>query len=333
MSKPQPVIRAHDLGWGFSKFSFADADGVINYKAIPSLAPKHSGMDLSLSFMGKRDTVVVNIDGSLYEIGADSADLDSNDTSRSLNDQYIFTEQYKAVFYGTLVYINEPVIDLLVVGLPLSNMHLADKLKEIVIGNHKANDTFSCEVKDVLILPQPLGGLYYCMSKSKDVPEFEFLDEDVNLIIDPGFFTFDFLLTNGKKMIENKSNSHPGGVSKILRSIATSISKKFGIKYENLNAIDKGLRRKRIKINGEVEDLIEHIKNTKSVIEGSVNYMKNIVGDGSDIDNIILVGGGGALYQKTIEQFYPNHKIIVVEDGQFANVKGYQLAGEASIKK
>jgi plasmid segregation protein ParM len=327
---PTPkVIRAQDLGWGYTKYSHIDIDkGALAFSSFPSLAPRHTGVDLSMSILGKRDTIVINVDGTKYEVGPDSVDLDTNDASRNLNDQYINTEQYKAVFYGSLAYIGEQVIDLLVVGLPLSNMHNAARLKEVVVGTHKVTDSFTVKVKDALVLPQPLGGLYYCMSLKETNPAFEFLSEEMNLVIDPGFLTFDFLLSNGEKVIENRSGAHTGGVSKVLRSISESISAKFGIKYENFSAIDKGLRRRKIKINGEVEDLTEHIRNTRSVLEGSVNYMRNIVGDGSDIDNIILLGGGGAIYQKTIEQYYPKHKLIVLDDAQTANVRGYQLAGE-----
>lgn len=324
-----PVILAMDLGWGYTKFSrYLDKEaGTVEYLSFASLAPRHTGVDLSMSILGKRDTVVVNVDGTRYEVGPDSVDLDTNDASRNLNDQYIHTEQYKAVFYGTLAYMNETEIDLLVVGLPLSNMQNASKLKDLVVGVHKISDDKTVTVKDALVLPQPLGGLYYCMSQRDKKPEFEFLDEEMNLVIDPGFLTFDFLLSNGEKIVENRSSAHTGGVSKVLRAIGESISTKFGIKYENFSAIDKGLRRRKIKINGETEELTEHIRNTRSVLEAPVNYMRNIVGDGSDIDNIILLGGGSNIFQKTIEQYYPKHKLIVLENPQMANVEGYFLAG------
>jgi plasmid segregation protein ParM len=285
-----------------------------------------------MSVLGQRNTVVVKVDGTEYEVGPDSADLDSNDSSRNLNDSYIHTEQYKAVFFGALHYIGEPVIDTLVVGLPLSNMQAAPKLKAMVVGKHKITDTMTVEVKDALVMPQPLGGLYYCLSQKDRNEELEFMDEEVNLIVDPGFLTFDFLLSNGQRVVENRSSAYNGGVSKVLRSIADSISAKFGIKYENLSAIDKGLRRRKIKINGQVEQLEEHIKNTRPIIEGSVNYMKNIVGDGSDIDNIILLGGGATVYKRTIETFFPNHKVHTMEESQTANVQGFQLAGEKAVK-
>ena len=330
--KKAPVVRALDLGWGWTKANRVNVDGVLEYFSFPSLAPRHTGVDLSMSVFGKRDTVVVSIDGTEYEVGPDSGDLDTNDASRNLNDSFIFTEAYRAVFYGALHYIGESEIDLLVVGLPLSNMMSAAKLKSMMVGTHKLNSEESVTVKEALVLPQPMGGLYYCLSQ-KDRPEFEFLDEEVNLVIDPGFLTFDFLLSNGNKIVENRSNAHTGGVSKILRAIAESLSMKFGLKYDNLSAIDKGLRRRKIKINGQVESLDDHIKNTRAVLEGAVNYMKNMVGDGSDVDNIILIGGGSHIYRKTIETYYPNHTLVVLEDAQMANVQGFQLAGLDYIKQ
>lgn len=332
--QPAPIVRALDLGWGYTKFSRRDpVDDDLEFMSFPSLAPRHTGMDLSMSIIGKRDTRVVNVDGTLYEVGPDSADLDTTDASRNLNDQYIYTEQYKAVFYGALSYMDEPVIDLLVVGLPLSNMQAAPKLKELMVGVHKVSEGKEVHVKDCLVLPQPLGGLYYCFSLSKEKSEFEFLREEMNLVIDPGFLTFDFLLSNGEKVVDNRSGAHTGGVSKVLRSLADSVSAKFNIKYENLSALDTGLRRRKIRVNGQVEQLDEHIKNTRSVLEGSVNYMRNMVGAGTDVDNIILLGGGGHIFKRTIEQFYPQHTVHVLEDAQLANAKGFQLAGEQYLAR
>lgn len=337
--KHTPIIRSIDLGWGYTKYSVLDKENnEIVYRSHPSLAPKsNGGQDLSMGLFQKRDTIVINCDGTEYEVGPDSIDLDINDSTRNLNDQYIFTEQYKAVFYGTLAYIDEDVIDLLVVGLPMSGLKNSRKLYDIMKGKHKIQDNREVEVKEVIVLPQPLGGLYHCMSLYEEdkekYEEFEFLDEEYNLIVDPGFLTYDFLLSNGDKIIENRSSAYNGGMSKVLNSISKSISEKFDIKYENLGAIDKGLKKRKIKINGQVEQLEEHIKNTKSVLEGSVNYMKNMVGDGSDIDNIILIAGGSTVFKRTVEFFYPNHKIHTIPEPQLANVKGYQKAGEDYYRK
>lgn len=324
------IVRALDLGSGFAKLNRLE-NGALTYLSIPSLAPRHSGTDLSMSMLGKRDTVVVTVDGTSYEVGPDSADLDSNDSTRNLNDQYIYTDQYRAVFYGALHYINEEVIDLLVVGLPLTTLHRAADLKKMMIGEHQINATTKVTVKDALVLPQPMGAMHYCLSKANKIQEFEFLDEETNLFIDPGYLTFDFLLTNGRKINDARSNARAGGVSQVLRAISESLSHKFGIKYDNLTAIDRALERRKIKINGQVEPMLEHIKNARPAIEGSVNFLRNIAGDGSDIDNIILVGGGQSIFAKTILNYYKSHKVYVLPDAQFANVKGFQAAGEGHL--
>jgi plasmid segregation protein ParM len=325
------VVRALDLGSGFAKFNRV-VDGKLENMSFASLAPRHTGRDLSNAILGQRDTVVVRVEGTAYEVGPDAGDLDNNDSTRNLNDQYIYSDSYKAVFYGALHYMGESVIDLLVVGLPLTTIHRAGDLKELCLGEHKINDTTTVTVKDVLVLPQPMGGLYYCLSQAKQRPEFEFLDEETNLLIDVGYLTFDFLCASGKKVNDARSAAHPGGVSKVLRAICESLSNKFGVKYDNLGAADKAIQRRRIKINGKTEDLLEHIKYAKPAIDGSVNFMRNIAGDGADIDNIILFGGGQHIFARTLVNTYRDHTVYVLPDAQYVNVSGFQAAGEAHAK-
>jgi plasmid segregation protein ParM len=329
----EPIIMPLDIGFGFTKYGKI-IDGTMKFLSYQSLAPMASDVDMSMGILGKRDTVIVDVDGTDYEVGPDSEDLDTSESTRSLNDQYIYTDQYKALFYGSLHYMGEKTIDLLVVGLPVSNLNHAEKLKSILIGTHEINKSETYEVKDVLVLPQPLGGLYYCMSQ-KENPLFADLADEVNLIVDPGYLTFDFLYTNGVRPIEKKSDAHPGGVSKILKSISESISKKFDKHYNNHSAIDKALRRnpRMIKVAGKKEDLLEHIKNTHHVIESSVTYMQNMIGDGSDVDNIIVIGGGSHIFDKTIKKHFPDNDVIIVEDPQLSVVKGYFEAGKKYLSQ
>lgn len=305
----------------------------MEFKSFPSIAPRHAGSSGGLpDFLGRRDTVVVAVEGTEYEVGPDSPDIGTNDFSRNLNDQYIHTDQYRALFLGALSYMGESTIDLLVVGLPMNGMANAAKLKELVVGEHAVAGGKRVTVKDALVVPQPVGGLYYCLSLGDFDENLADMADETNLIIDPGYLTFDFVVSHGKKVIENRSNAHPGGVAKVLRLIAESVSAKFNINYDNLGAIESGLAKRKIKINGKAEDLLEHIRSTKPVLEGSVNYMKNIVGDGSDIDNILLIGGGAAIYRKTIEEYYPNHAVTVVDNSPLANVIGFQRIGDSYIK-
>lgn len=325
------IVRSLDLGSGYAKFNRL-VDGKLDYMSFPSLAPRSTGHSLSAGLLGQRDTVQVTVEGTLYEVGPDSGDLDSNDSTRNLNDQFIYTDQYRAVLLGALHYMGETEIDLLVVGLPLTTVKRAEDLRKICTGTHKLADGKTVTVKDTLVLAQPQGGLHYCVSQANRRPEFEFIADDTNLIVDPGYLTFDFVKANGLKINDSRSGAHPGGVSKILRAICESLSSKFDMDYTNISAVDKALARRKIKINGKVEDLVEHIRFAKPSIEGSINFMKNVIGDGADIDNIILLGGGHNIFARTLSAYFKNHTIYVLPDAQFANVKGYQAAGDAHAK-
>ncbi len=52
------------------------------------------------------------------------------------------------------------------------------------------------------------------------------------------------------------------------------------------------------------------------------------VGSVADIDRIVLVGGGARFFQPGIRARFPDHPIEVAESGIFANVRGFQIAGE-----
>ena len=46
------------------------------------------------------------------------------------------------------------------------------------------------------------------------------------------------------------------------------------------------------------------------------------------LQNIILVGGGAFLFRKAVKAAFPKHRIHEVKEPMFANVRGFQLAGQ-----
>lgn len=323
------IIRPLDIGYQITKM-MRKVDNKWELFSMPSIAPIYSGIDMSGGFLEKRDTEIVDVEGIQYEVGPDANDLQSSDTVKALDSNYISSDAYKAIFYGALAYMKEETIDLLVVGLPVNNLMKKDELKKVMVGKHEIAEGRIVEVKDALVVPQPLGGLYAALYSDDD--DFEDLRESYNLIIDPGSVTFDFLFTHGKKANENRSDAYPGGMIKVLKAIAKSIQDKYQKPYGNITAIEKALQKggdKRVvKLpwQKEKEDLLEHIKNTKSVLESSVTTMKNKVGDGSEqqIDNIILVGGGASIFKKQIEQQYEHFDIKILNDANFSHLEGLE---------
>ena len=46
------------------------------------------------------------------------------------------------------------------------------------------------------------------------------------------------------------------------------------------------------------------------------------------LQNIILVGGGAFLFKTAVKAAFPKHRIHEVKEPMFANVRGFQIAGQ-----
>ncbi len=335
-------IGAIDIGYGNTKYvSGCSDDGDILVGSFPSLTPLAS-QKISGNLFMSRDTRVVDVNGTLYEIGVDTEDLVSgtnSDVTKVLDETYIMSEAYKALFYGALSYMGKEHYDYLVMGLPVSFMHNDHKIVEMFKGQHKITDDFSCTVDNIIVVPQPLGG-FYEVAIQKGI--YEDMLDSYNLVIDPGYLTFDILVTKGLSPIETRSGAINGGMSKILNSLAKSISQSTGKSFDDLAAIDKAIRKPRlikdketgkesrkrvVKIGTTFIELDEHIKKTSSVIDSSITAMNNIVRTYDDIDNIILVGGAENIFAKKIEKNLEDRQIHKSEQSLYSNVTGFFLIG------
>lgn len=75
-------------------------------------------------------------------------------------------------------------------------------------------------------------------------------------------------------------------------------------------------------------DLAQHWPGAQPRIREAVNAIANSVGEAMDVENIILVGGGANLFQSALQERFPTARVVVTPEPVFANVRGFQLAGE-----
>ncbi|WP_232429511.1 acetate and sugar kinases/Hsc70/actin family protein [Noviherbaspirillum autotrophicum] len=154
------------------------------------------------------------------------------------------------------------------------------------------------------------------------------LRREKSLIIDPGARTFDWIVTQGMQQIESKSHSLNRGMFDVLQKIAEGISMKTGTQFRDFELIDAALRGGKKPVLFQKEyDISAHLPVARKVPEHAVAEMRHYVGDASDIQNIIIVGGGAFFFKKAIKDAFPRHKIHELKDALYANVKGFQIAG------
>jgi len=328
------VIRSVDIGYGFVKYTKGiDKEGNIICDSFPSIAALSPQEEMGGSFFVKRNTKVIDSGGIHWEVGPDVGDIKTTNDVRALHENFIHTEQWKVFLLGALAYMEEPVIDYLVLGLPVSDMPKADMVVELAQKTHMVNGS-EVQVKKVLVIPQPLGSLYNFAIQKQDM--FSRFMNSNTLVADPGYLTFDFLTTKGFSVNAHRSGARPGGMSSILNGIASSISKEEKTEFDDLEQIDAALKihlpkqegeERHVSLYGKEIELTPHIKNTVPIIESSMNYLLQKIGTSKDINQIVMGGGSSGIFVKSIKRQFPKHQVIVLDDGIFANSVGFLLWG------
>lgn len=320
-----------DIGFGSTKYLYRDANGIVQSNEFPSFAPIAGHTDLSGGYLARRNTVCVSVNENAYEVGPDVVTLIKNDTPRYLINDYCLSDRYLAILFGVLWYCRSETVDLLVVGLPVSQLATHQtRLKHRLLGLHVVNTDFSCLVKNVLVLAQPIGGLLDYANESHSYSQ---LRHQTNLVIDPGYFTLDWLVTRGLQPNPRWCGSNMAGVHTIIHAIADIISNQLKTPFSKHLLIERGLLEGYIKINGRRTPMDELLKSVMPVIAEAVIDMMNKIGDDHDIDNVVIVGGGAHLYYDAIATYFNPTKIRILQNPAFSNVRGFQIAGEGYMSK
>jgi plasmid segregation protein ParM len=314
-----------DIGFGNVKLLIGyGEEGEPYFLSFPSVAPKSARNGSGEGFGANRETIVVTIDGLDYEVGPDAMDLANSVDGRILHDQYVTSDQYKALYLGALYYLDTPEVDYLQLGLPFNMMKYADQVREQSKGEFEVNGK-KITVKEVGVIEQPLGGYEYYRATAEDAED---LDEETVLIIDPGYFTFDWVVVKNGKLVEPRSGAVAGGVSRVLSMLAEAVGQELlnGDEYTNLEKIDQALRKdtKTLKIYGKKHDLGPLLSKAVPAIDGPINQMIGRVGEMKDIDRVVLLSGGAKIFYKRLSRLIEQFEIELPKAAIYANVWGYQ---------
>jgi plasmid segregation protein ParM len=320
------VVRAVDVGFGNTKYISGVVGGDIRCASFPSIAYPSLREPSTHPGFERRKTVAIPVNNLFYEVGPD-VDL-AADTFRAtqMHDGYTETPEYMALLRGALAMMKVPMIDLLVVGLPVAAFATKKAaLEKAATGEHDIGKGRTVTVRKALAVAQPQGALVdFAQQHQKAVT----IKEEQSLIIDPGSRTFDWLVARGMSFVQNKSHSVNRGVSDMLKAIAVEISADIGTPYNDIDAIDRALRTgKKLVLYQKPYDLSPLMPIAHSVAQQAVSSMMGHIGASYSLQNIILVGGGAYLCKKAVREAFPSHRILEVKDPLHANVRGFQIAG------
>ena len=321
------IVRAVDVGSGNTKFVTGIAGNEIRCASFPSVAYPSSGETPHWPASERRKTVCIPVGPLFYEVRPDVGLAADTFRAKQLHDEYTESPEYMALLRGALSMMKVSHIDLLIVGLPVALFSLKKSaLEKTMAGEHQIGGGKTVTVAKAMAVAQPQGALVHYAAEHKKMTT---IGTEQSLVIDPGSRTFDWLVTRGMRLVQKQSHSINRGMSDVLRLLAAEISKDVGSPYRDYDAIDLALRSgKSPVIFQKPYDMGRHLPLAESVAQQAVSTMRQWIETPESLQNIILVGGGAFLFKKAVKAAFPKHRIHEVKEPMFANVRGFQLAGQ-----
>lgn len=333
----KPIVRAIDVGYGNTKFVvLRQSGGETHCGLFPSIAPQASSTaDLGAGIFQRRNTAVIEVNGVSYEVGKDAALAKDASYGRILDPDFALTDTYIALARGAMYYMGVDRIDVLVVGLPV-NAHKSKsaELEKRMVGEHiipalrtgGGAQTRVVKVDQVRVLPQPIGAFFDYSTRENRLQK---MRKEMNLVIDPGYFTLDWVVAQGVKIVDARSGAHSGGMSAVLATMGEAINRDIGEQLPDFNGIDEAMRfGTNPRFYGREYDLAKYLPLGKDKARQFMAVLANKVGPAADIDNILLAGGGAEFFLDLVTEKFPKHNIQITPDPVYANVRGFQFAGE-----
>ena len=326
------TVAAIDVGYGNVKYTKGREGEKIKCGHFPSVAPMSSGIDIGSDALSRKDVTKIVVGGVDYIVGNDALLSLKGASGRVLSADYPERDCYLALALGALAYMKQPKIDMLVTGLPVNfYRQYREKLTERLTGLHKFPDGREVEIDRAWVIPQPVGGfLNYAM----EAGVYGSLRESNCLVIDIGFYTVDWLVCRGLKVIDERSGSVPGGMSKLLESLAVHLTNELGEPFEDINRLDIALNnRNQLDWYGKKFDFSHLMPKIYPIISSACESITSNVGTLSDIAKVVVVGGGAKHYLHGIRRICHQNDIAEVDESIYANVRGFMIAGEQKVRK
>lgn len=308
-------ILAVDLGYSSLKYYYK-IDGKEYYGKIPTAFLEVDYID--------DDTITYN--GKHYLIGDDAILEKSQDLSLDVS---TLVEKAPLFIYKMLINENIDFKDNsihLVTGLSIKDISVSEELEENISEFTINDDNVSF---DVYLLPQGRGIAFDFFSNKENKVD----EEDISVIIDIGYHTFDYITLVGNKMSKRNSFANGDGINKIISNVATALREKQGIN-RTTSEINKLVSNGKsvLKHLGAEVDFSDILVNEKReyLTEIKNALTRDKIQNSLDRAAYIILGGGGTYLfendKELLQKLFNTENISFSNNPyEYSNVRGYYV--------
>ncbi len=325
-----------DIGFGFTK-----ASNGREYQIFKSVLGEVSESQFNEPLLPTKTNFgrQIEVGGEGHYVG-ELAEQQSRGRSFTLDPAQFLTKHAKLLALSALAPMAEPNNPIRVVtGLPISFFRKhKDGLTSLLQQRHTVtlfkpgtNDREErvLNIEKVRVIPQPFGSLFNLMLNDLGKAASQrFITEKVG-VIDVGFRTCDYTISDKTKYSERGSVSTDAGMSLAFNAIGNALQQQSGVNVE-LYRLYESVTKGTIKIKGKRYDLTGIVKQAFQGLASKIAAEANrLWADDWDVDAIILTGGGGAVLAPYLQPLVEGEVIPVPadQDARLNNVAGYYKYG------
>ena len=325
-----------DVGFGFTKATNGRETQI--FKSVVGDAAESTFNEQLLP--GGRGSVGrhLAINGETFYVG-ELAEQQSRGRGFTLDPSQFLAKYARTLAVSACAPLTDPAQPVRIVsGLPISFFRkYKDPLVTLLQQKHvatlfKANGEHEeriISVERVKVIPQPFGSMFNLMLNEAGKPSGQrFINEKVGLI-DIGFRTADYTISDKTRYSERGSQSTDSGISVAFTAIANALQERSGVAIELFRLYD-AVTRGTIKIKGKRYDITAPVKTAFSALANRVATEANrLWADDWDLDAIVVSGGGGAVLAPYLQPLLEGEVIPVPaeQDARLNNVQGYWKYG------
>lgn len=328
-------VLAADIGFGYTKAT----DGR-QFQVFKSVVGEATEVTFAEALVPAQGSVArhIEIAGRGYFIG-ELAEQQSRNRGSTLDQAQFLTQYVKTLAVAALAPLAENGAPIrLVTGLPISYYRKhKDAIAALLQNRHaltliKPNgerEDKNLYIEKVRVVPQPFGSMFNLMLNDLGKAASQrFITEKIG-IIDIGFRTADYTISDKSKFSERGSQSTDHGISVAYSAIANLLQEKSGVNIE-LYRLYESVARGSIKIKGKRFDLTEVTKYAFQQLASKVaTEVMRLWADDWDIDAIVITGGGGAALAPYLTPLLEGEVLPMPadSDARMNNVQGYWKYG------
>lgn len=317
-----------DIGYSNLKMAFGrKGEGVERTKVLPVGAGPASLLPQSINGGNDKNALQVIIDDQKWVAGVEPERLQGWD--RELHGDYPSTDPYRALFYAALLLSEQNKIDVLVTGLPVDQHQdeaRRNRLIEQLAGEHTITPKRKVTVEKVVVLAQPTGAYMDLVNSTSDEELVELIDEGRTVVIDPGFFSVDWVLLAEGEVRYRSSGTSLKAMSVLLEQMNQLIRDDHGA-APGIDRLEKTIRAKKstFLLLGEKIEIKPYFDQAMSMVAPAalIPLRQSMREHGMDADIILLAGGGASAYRDAAADIFTRSKVLLPNDPVTANARGF----------